>query len=141
MNETIIENWNRVVKPQDKIYHLGDVAMGQSDGAHHNLFKRLNGHKRLIVGNHDKLKSKSLHMNFEKISLWKGFHEEGFTCVHIPLKIEQLRDGSVCVHGHIHQNVIPDPRYINVCVEQTGYSPVHMDEIIARVKAVKNNNN
>lgn len=142
MNEAMIDNWNKVVKPQDHVWHLGDVAMGQSDGAHHRLLQRLNGHKRLVVGNHDKLKSKSLHCNFQKIELWRGFHEYGFTCVHIPLQIEQLRDGQVCVHGHIHTNLVldkfkkPDPRYINVCVEHTNYTPVHLDEIIARVKAV-----
>lgn len=146
MNEAMIDNWNSLVKDNDHIWHLGDVAMGQSSGAHNNLLRRLKGKKRLVVGNHDKLKSEALHQNFEKIELWRGFHEHGFTCVHIPLRIGQLRDGSVCVHGHLHQNLImhdaqmgcasvPDTRYINVCVEHTDYKPVHMDEIIARVKA------
>lgn len=135
MNETLIENWNKLVKPQDNVYHLGDVAMGfgSNESPFAALMQRLNGHKRLIVGNHDKLKSPTLHRYFEKIDLWKGFHAEGFTCVHIPLQIGQLRDGDVCVHGHIHTNLL-DGRYINVCVERTNYSPVHMDEIIARVK-------
>lgn len=135
MNEAMIDNWNEVVKDNDHVWHLGDVCMGQSSGAHNALLRRLKGKKRLVVGNHDKLKSEALHQNFEKIELWRGFHEYGFTCVHIPLQIEQLRDGNVCVHGHIHQNLIDDPRYINVCVEHTGYKPVHLDEIIARIKA------
>lgn len=135
MNEVMIQNWNDVVKPQDNVYHLGDVAMGfgGDEAPFAALMQRLNGHKRLIVGNHDKLKSRTLRRFFEKIDLWKGFHEQGFTCVHIPLQIEQLRDGAVCVHGHIHNNLLDDPRYINVCVEHTNYTPIHMDELIAKI--------
>jgi calcineurin-like phosphoesterase family protein len=29
---------------------------------------------------------------------------------------------------------LPDPHYINVCVEHTDYKPVELDEIIARIK-------
>ena len=54
MNEYLIEQWNSVVKPGDIVYHLGDVTLGLN---HRNEFPRLvprlNGSKRLIVGNHD----------------------------------------------------------------------------------------
>jgi calcineurin-like phosphoesterase family protein len=135
MNEFMISEWNNCVSPQDKVYHLGDVALGAggNEGRLANLLRRLNGHKRLIVGNHDNLKSSALQTNFQKIDLWKGFKTEGFTCVHIPLEIDQLRDGDVCVHGHIHDN-LKKGRYINVCVEHTKYRPMHMDEILERIK-------
>jgi calcineurin-like phosphoesterase family protein len=145
MNEFMIEEWNKVVKPQDHVWHLGDVAMGfgGNQGKITNLLSRLNGKKRACVGNHDPIKAQWFQQGFEKIELWRGFKDEGFTCVHIPLQIEQLRDGHVCVHGHIHNNLVtdkfgkPDPRYICVCVEHTNYAPVNMDVIKEKVNKVR----
>lgn len=142
MNEKLIENWNAIVKPNDKIYHLGDVGMACTDQELHNLLKKLNGHKRLILGNHDNPKSPALQNNFEKIMLWNGFHAERiFTVSHIPLPLEHLRDGKYCVHGHIHDNVSSNPYYINVCVEQTGYRPIHIDTICEMINARDKNTN
>jgi len=136
MNEAMIERWNARVKPGDKIYHLGDVGLGfkGEDKRLENILRRLNGQKRLIVGNHDHLKSPVLHRYFEKIELWKGFPTEGFTCVHIPLGLDQLRDGHVCVHGHMHNKVMGKKGYVNVCVEHTDYAPLSMDELLKRIK-------
>ncbi len=51
MDEAMIANWNRLVKPEDTIYHLGDVTMHAANLVH--IMPRLNGHKILIIGNHD----------------------------------------------------------------------------------------
>jgi len=128
MHETIIENWNNCVKDNDIVNHLGDVTF-RYDGAFNNLMSRLKGKKRLIVGNHDKIWNPTLMQWFEKATLWKVFPEKNFTAVHIPLELHRLRDGAFCVHGHTHQNVEPNPGYVNVCVEKTNYTPVHIDEI------------
>jgi calcineurin-like phosphoesterase family protein len=136
MNECMLENWNACVKPQDKVYHLGDVAVGvKRAGDLNNLLHRLNGHKRLMLGNHDHSRSPG-YDTFEKIELWTGgkFKKDGFVACHIPLRHDQMRHGEFNVHGHIHQNSIDDPRYVNVCVEHTGYKPVHMDEIKQIIK-------
>lgn len=136
MNEHMILEWNRLVKPQDYVYHLGDVACGYGgdDDKLMRLLSRLNGHKRLIVGNHDNLKSKALHNNFEKIMYWHGFKEANFTVTHVPHELVSLRDGAYNVHGHIHNNLREDKHYINVCVEHRLYRPTHMDEIIEEIK-------
>ncbi len=128
MHETIIENWNKVVKDNDYVYHLGDVTF-RYDGAFNNLMHRLKGKKRLIVGNHDKLWNPALQMNFEKAELWKGFKEHNFTASHFKLLKGSQRDGEYNVHGHTHQNVDPDPFYFNVCVEVRNYTPTNIDEI------------
>ena len=52
MNETLIENWNRVVRQDDIVFHLGDFCLG---GSHEctKILNRLNGKIYLVLGNHD----------------------------------------------------------------------------------------
>src|SRR4051812_27408885 len=45
MNERMIDNWNRVVKHGDHVWHLGDFAMGNRTISHR-IVSRLNGRKR-----------------------------------------------------------------------------------------------
>lgn len=140
MHEYMIEKWNSVVKDNDYVYHLGDVTF-QYHGLFNNLMHRLKGKKRLIVGNHDKIWNPALINNFEKADLWKGFKENNFTASHMPLPLENLRDGAVCVHGHVHQNSLNKPGYINVSVEVRNYTPVHIDEIGKEIRAFNLNSN
>ena len=53
MNEVMIENHNARVKPNDKVYFLGDV--GFNTASLDTILPRLNGKKRLILGNHERL--------------------------------------------------------------------------------------
>ena len=62
MNETIISNWNRVVGPEDIVFHLGDFCLGGS-AEWVNVLNRLNGKIYLISGNHD---IKNLRQNYTK---------------------------------------------------------------------------
>lgn len=136
MNERIVDNWNSMIKPQDKVYHLGDVACGvQEQHQFTHLMGRLNGHSRLMIGNHDNIHQPAYKW-FERIELWTGgkFKQYNFVASHIPLRPDQMRDGEYNVHGHIHQNILDDNHYINVCVEHTDYKPVHLDEIREIIK-------
>lgn len=130
MHETIIENHNRLVKPQDKVYWLGDITF-QYHAGFSAIMSRLNGHKRLIVGNHDKIWNPALIKWFDKAMLWRGWKEHNFTASHIPLRLDSLRDGNYNVHGHVHCNSLQDPHYLNVCVEVRNYTPVHVDQLKA----------
>lgn len=134
MDETMIMNWNTLVTPQDKVYHLGDVYFGSGERAN-NILSRLNGKKRLIVGNHDDLKSNILHKHFQKISMWRKWSELGLLLTHVPVHISTLSENSfngkqmVNVHGHIHQNQSPEGPYKCVCVEHTNYMPVNIESL------------
>lgn len=136
MHECIVKKWNSVISPNDYVYHLGDVTF-QYHRPFNELMYALNGHKRLIVGNHDKLKQEGLLKHFDKVDLWKGFKECNFTASHLPLRRDGLRDGAFNVHGHTHQNFIDDPHYLNMCVEVRNFTPVHLDKICEEIKQIK----
>ena len=58
-----------------------------------------------------------------------------------PLSTAPVRSGSVDIniHGHLHDRRMSDRRYVNVCVEQTNYTPVDLHElIVSRVEEVRN---
>lgn len=146
MDETMIDNWNKVVNPKDTVYHLGDVVI-----ARRNLqtVNRLNGRKILIRGNHDMFKDKDYYeAGFEQIHGVRVFVDK-WIMSHIPLHPDSVTDRfKVNVHGHTHGNRVvktvgvytdgrlikcpnntPDPRYYSVCVEQINYTPISFDDL------------
>lgn len=127
MDWDMVEKWNSVVKPNDHVYHLGDVYMKASKGYIENLLSNLNGKKRLILGNHDNGKDQILLKHFEKIMLWRNFDK--IVLSHIPLRQESIPGDRLNVHGHIHRNKSPDGPYKCVCVEQINYTPINLEEI------------
>lgn len=132
MNECMVERWNTVVKPSDHIYHLGDVTMERDNrGNGLGIMRRLNGRKRLIMGNHDHYAPKWYMEHFEKIKASTVF--DGLLFTHIPVHPEGLQYRlKYNVHGHIHEKNYPLP-YINICVEQTKYRPISLEEIKQKV--------
>lgn len=134
MNEVLIQRWNEVVKPGDKIYHLGDVFFGHIDWVVDN-WHRLNGKKRLIVGNHDDIPNIVKRGMFEKVDMWRVFTEFNLLLTHVPVHESTLNEGrfkgrpTINVHGHIHSNPSPSPLHRCVCVEQTDYRPIHIEEL------------
>lgn len=133
MDEHMIAKWNERVRDGDRVYHLGDVSFGKSRLP--SIMARLRGSKRLVLGNHDEVRDYRLLEYFKKITLWRIFKEHNFVCTHIPLAPDQMRKVQFNVHGHIHQQQSPSERHICVCVEHTGYAPVHLDELLSHIAA------
>lgn len=140
MDEAMIENWNRVVKPTDKVYHLGDVAIARRSLA---ILDQLHGEKILIRGNHDSFKLSDYVKYFKDI---RAFHLlNGCMFTHAPMHTACLGKFGCNVHGHTHMNIMQrlsdtggmerDPNYLNVCVEHTNYTPLTLDEVFGRIVA------
>lgn len=139
MNECMIENWNSVVKQGDIVYHLGDVFIGDKEGFK-SLWTKLNGSKRLIVGNHDDVKFMASGSFFKKVMMWRMFPEFGLLMSHVPLHESALWRGKgtdkqmVNIHGHTHTNGSPNGPYISTCVELRDYTPVHIEDLQKEAK-------
>jgi calcineurin-like phosphoesterase family protein len=125
-DQFLIDNWNNTVKPEDKVYHLGDVSMTNFNHTK-NIFDALNGEKVLIKGNHDKFKASQYLQIFKDIRAY-GILDR-YLLSHIPIHPDSLYRWSANIHGHLHGNKINDPKYINVSVEQINYTPISLEEL------------
>lgn len=143
MDEAMVKAWNERVRPNDKVYHLGDVVINRRALT---TLGRLNGDKVLIRGNHDIFKDEDYTPYFRSL---RGYHVmNGMILSHIPVHPESLGRFGVNIHGHTHANrvMVPlatsgvldriDTRYHCVCVEQTpDFAPILFEDVIARIKA------
>lgn len=129
MNHYMINHWNERVSKNDTVYHLGDVAFGNSDAVK-DIVSQLNGYKILVLGNHDKRKTRTWWHN----AGFNDVYEDGamlnkfFMLTHKPIYLND-RMPYVNIHGHIHGQKYDSNQYYNVCVEHHDYYPVSFDEI------------
>ncbi len=133
MDDYMVTMWNGVVKDPDKVYHLGDVAMGKKNIA---TVKKCKGHKRLTRGNHDDEDDKHYRdAGFEAIYGTREISDMLF--VHIPIHPGSLKESLTCVHGHVHNNVPAlhfGPNYFNVSVEVMDYTPIALEDLRVRIR-------
>lgn len=125
-DQKLIDNWNSVVSPEDKVYHLGDV--GFTNFTHiQRIFQALNGTKVLIKGNHDNFKMSQYALIFKDV---RATHQlNGLILSHIPLHPDSLGRWRGNVHGHTHHNCLEDKRYMNVSVECINYTPIEFNKV------------
>jgi len=146
MNEYMVDCHNRVVKPTDKVYFLGDISMSRNSKGLE-ILGRMTGEKILIKGNHDLCTANQYLKYFKDV---RGSHQfEGMILTHIPIHPESLARWGLNVHGHLHSNRVvlhdqagsvlgPDLRYFNVSMEQINYTPISLEEI-KKLRKITNN--
>ena len=135
MDEYMVEKWNSVVKPDDKVYHLGDVVM-KATAESLKIVGRLNGRKTLILGNHD---SPDVHLYrpyFSHIHSTRILSD--YILSHVPLHPMSLGKAKANIFGHVHNNIVPGqygPKYYNISVEVLDdYTPISLEELDRRIR-------
>ena len=151
MNEYIISKHNSVVGPDDIVIMLGDFSFKTGIERLSELTSKLNGHKFLIVGNHDKVEKPDVYLRagFEDIFL-SPIKFNGDFYSHYPLNAtkdsqdrpdtvlynylcKEFSDSSsgINFHGHQHELINNGDREKNVACEVIGYTPL----LVGRTKS------
>lgn len=128
-DSAIASRWSSVIGPEDTVFHLGDVVLGDWL-AGLGLLRGLNGHKLLVPGNHDRVFSREkpqrrevglreYSKTFEKIlpeEITVDLAGTVFKVSHFPITevyisgradryadCRPMDDGTPIIHGHTHQ--------------------------------------
>ncbi len=151
MNAALIERWNERVSPSDDVWHLGDLALGANIARQVQLTARLNGTRRLVPGNHDRVAS-FFEGGDQRSRFWPVYEAAGWEIMpeqleheiaghrvvicHFPYTGDSLpgRDryrrnrpvdhGLPIIHGHVHTDFAVRGRQYNVGVDVRDYAPV-----------------
>lgn len=144
MNDYIIEEHNKVVREDDIVLILGDFSFKYGHERLSSLLSRLNGHKYLVLGNHDKTSRIDIYLKagFEDVYLYPvEFNGDYFS--HYPLNAtiesgerpntilynllcKEFQDASSGINYHGHQHILVEngDRERNVTCEQLSYKPL-----------------
>ena len=142
MNEALVENYNKIVRPDDIVYILGDCVLNDNEKGM-KLLRSLNGHKYIALGNHDTRDriEQYLHIaeavefgyrfRHKKIELWLS---------HYPMMMGNFDDPKPVwnLSGHTHSKdpfEHADNRVYNVCVDAHNNTPITLDEAVDAIKA------
>jgi calcineurin-like phosphoesterase family protein len=136
MDACLIGNYQNVVKHNDIVIFGGDIGFMKENDINH-VLSQLPGYKIQIVGNHDitrdgtvmELAFDERHLCFV-IDIADADVDAQLLFTHYPLDASNVPDGCYNVHGHIHSNLVPGDKHINMCVEHTGYKPVPLKDYV-----------
>lgn len=119
MNTELIRRWNEKVRPEDTVYHLGDVAWGSQV---ENFFLELNGSIIFITGNHDDPdEMENLERDYPDNTFVTNYHElkidsQRLVLFHYPIDDWNGRwRGAIHLHCHTHSKTLRNPHlpYVN----------------------------
>lgn len=146
MTEEIIKKWNNKVGKRDFVYILGDFAFKNqymNKAKILECFKRLNGIKILVKGNHDNYLTKEFvedlryddnNTSIDNDSIIEILDKKRIVVLcHYPIEEwDGKYHGTYHVHGHIHSRDIIKhiPKRFNCGVDVRNFEPVTLDEMI-----------
>jgi len=136
MNEELIRRYNEVVRDEDTVMFLGDIFFKDKAWAEAAM-RRLRGHKKLVMGNHDRVSVTQLkRWGFEEV--WKKqVHDTIGDCAcllsHYPLE-PVVHYVQFVLHGHTHTRNKREGSKIHVGVDAWDYYPASENSIIELMK-------
>lgn len=150
MDKALIERWNKFVKPNDTVYHLGDLCLTKRVDVIDGWLGQLNGTIRLVRGNHDVWTRRFDRLqNKHKIKWIKDYAERTFevdgkrhkfVLCHFPMLSwhgSHRSPSSIMLHGHCHgsiQNLNQSVCRMDVGVDCNNWYPISLENIITMME-------
>lgn len=146
MDADMIKIWNKVVGPDDEVWHLGDFSFHRNDWRNDAAIReQLNGKIHIIAGNHDnygylkKCGFASVHDGIVN----KHFTLEQRHCpmvlAHYPLREwDGFYYNTYHLYGHVHNTLPGYGRSMDVGVDTNNFMPYSLEQIVKNL-ADKNN--
>lgn len=143
MNEVIVQNINKIVKPEDTLYHLGDWSLGGMEKIAVFRYKLKCKNIHLILGNHDThlwkpdFAGRDLFTSIKGLDIIKLPNGFSATLCHFALRtwVHQSK-GTWMLYGHSHNNLPPIKignkfaKTMDVGMDtHPEFRPYHLDEI------------
>lgn len=146
MNHAMIERWNAVVKPGDRVFHLGDVAFAKLPRALE-ILKQLKGQKHLVFGNHDRYLREEKEFLAQFVwardlteikvpdpSLVQGRNRgtQPIVLCHYAMRVwNKSHYGAWQLYGHSHNSLTDNPnaRQCDVGVDAWNFTPVSYEQL------------
>ena len=134
----IIQNWQRLIRPDEVVFHLGDLALA-GKAIVQELMAPLPGQIFMLRGNHDRF-SRAFYESLG-ITLVPDPYEmlspSGQKLIFSHRPILPLAPDVLNLHGHILNNPAPElgPQHVNVSIEVREYRPWRLREILERFLA------
>lgn len=129
MDNAIINNWNSVVKSDDKVFIIGDVSAYDKEKTT-DIIRKLNGYKFLILGNHDMDRTISWwkEVGFDEVIEYPIVYNGFYILSHEPVYLSTNMPYAN-IHGHIHHLKYDSKQFFNVSVECISYTPIKFEDI------------
>ena len=135
MDETLIQNHNRLVSKGDVVYHIGDFCFDVDNA--HAIIEQLNGEHIFIKGSHDHWLGKN-HPRLMEVYINEKYPRSDLAvlCHYAMRTWSRSHYGSYQLFGHSHGRLKPVGRQMDVGVDCHEFKPVSLDEVIARLSKV-----
>lgn len=133
MNKTLISNHNSVVKPLDRVYHLGDFCL---DGKPEKYLNRLNGRHVFIKGSHDRLPPSLGYVSED--SIFPVVYEDQMIvlCHYAMRSWQQSHYGSWHLFGHHHGKLESYGLSFDVGVDCWDFFPVSLKQVQDKMRTL-----
>lgn len=139
MDRCLITNWNKMVKSNDIVYHLGDFSWRNPKYYR----EQLNGKIHLIRGNHD---YKRIHRGdyklFESVNdlFVLKYKELDITLCHYSMRVwHKSHYNMPMLFGHSHGTLEPYGKSFDVSVDNNNYQPISIDEVFYKLSTLEDN--